>query len=645
MLELLNHSSDTVVGRLVVSAADDPLRQRLRLSSLLGSANVQPPGLPASAILVVRKLSDPSPHLLGSNQQSWFAPPEWERQVRDSIAHFVSLAARPARGDFAGSASAVLFWDRAELLSCLARDWCTGSIGTRWWWRLLLRNDFSFWNTWIGNPEYVPAAMELLARRNQAVEFASSLTEEQAQALTRRVVTTFALHELTSLFEISVGRTRTDEPAEVLVRSRDIEQTASLQTSQQQLSAPWRDRLPEVIASSLSDWPELFIGLTLMISRAPALVRTHSFARVVEQWQQRESVARREQAPAQQEKHREVLSTETVLDTFTSRSDSAPAEAKLAIDAIESRAARTISANEPPFADMVVKTVAHPFHQNASDKLLRDETKTVFDRPLAPSRDDAGALAAHSIDDPAFPHIEPTQAAIVSNERLPGAEEIAFADNQIETAPIEPTVSEVFEGVEIETELGGLFYLINLALYLDLYGDFTRPAEIGIELNIWDFVSLVGAELIEAAVADDPVWSLLATLAGRDDEMEIGDAFQPPAEWRPPTEWAPAIALEQLDEERRRDRFKIKAPVAIKLWLSRLMPYARARLRAALGVDINEDLGALVCRHVGTVRVTSAHVDVFFNLSEHPIELRMAGLDRDPGWVPAAGRFISFHYN
>jgi len=38
------------------------------------------------------------------------------------------------------------------------------------------------------------------------------------------------------------------------------------------------------------------------------------------------------------------------------------------------------------------------------------------------------------------------------------------------------------------------------------------------------------------------------------------------------------------------------------------------------------------------------HLDLFFELSEHPLEIRLAGLDRDPGWVPAAGRFVRFHY-
>jgi hypothetical protein len=82
-----------------------------------------------------------------------------------------------------------------------------------------------------------------------------------------------------------------------------------------------------------------------------------------------------------------------------------------------------------------------------------------------------------------------------------------------------------------------------------------------------------------------------------------------------------------------------------QVWLSRLMPYARARLRAALGPGAPEDPGPFVCRQHAIVRAGETYVEVFFNLSEHPIELRLAGLDRDPGWVPAAGRFISFHYN
>jgi len=42
--------------------------------------------------------------------------------------------------------------------------------------------------------------------------------------------------------------------------------------------------------------------------------------------------------------------------------------------------------------------------------------------------------------------------------------------------------------------------------------------------------------------------------------------------------------------------------------------------------------------------VTPSRLDLHFSLAGHPLEIRLAGLDRDPGWVPAAGRTIAFHY-
>ena len=48
----------------------------------------------------------------------------------------------------------------------------------------------------------------------------------------------------------------------------------------------------------------------------------------------------------------------------------------------------------------------------------------------------------------------------------------------------------------VETELGGVFYLLNLALFLGLYGDFTRPLEPGIALDPWTFLALLSRRLL-----------------------------------------------------------------------------------------------------------------------------------------------------
>ena len=82
----------------------------------------------------------------------------------------------------------------------------------------------------------------------------------------------------------------------------------------------------------------------------------------------------------------------------------------------------------------------------------------------------------------------------------------------------------------------------------------------------------------------------------------------------------------------------------VEWWLGCLLPYVRARLCAALGVNGAGALGRLVCEHGARVSVTATRLDVTFSLAGLPLEVRLAGLDRDPGWVPAAGRRVAFHY-
>jgi hypothetical protein len=52
-----------------------------------------------------------------------------------------------------------------------------------------------------------------------------------------------------------------------------------------------------------------------------------------------------------------------------------------------------------------------------------------------------------------------------------------------------------------------------------------------------------------------------------------------------------------------------------------------------------------VCRQDADVCVSQQRVEVRFALATHPLALRLSGLDRDPGWLPAAGREIAFNYD
>ena len=172
-------------------------------------------------------------------------------------------------------------------------------------------------------------------------------------------------------------------------------------------------------------------------------------------------------------------------------------------------------------------------------------------------------------------------------------------------APAEPVPSGAEPEVLVETQLGGIFFLTGFALRLGLIPDFSAPERRGLGLHPWELLSELGRRMLDGR-PDDPVWDLLEELAG-------GGAVP-----------GHAHALSQ--------------------WLDTVADYARARLAAALGVDRPEQVPDLLLRRPARVSVSPVHVDVLFPMAAHPIEIRLAGLDSDPGWLPAAGRHLRFRF-
>jgi hypothetical protein len=147
----------------------------------------------------------------------------------------------------------------------------------------------------------------------------------------------------------------------------------------------------------------------------------------------------------------------------------------------------------------------------------------------------------------------------------------------------------------IHSQYAGVFFLINVAFDLGLLEPWWRAAPTRRPFNVWHFLARVGRAFLPA-IMDDPLWPLLESLAGR----------------------------------------RIHSRASKRL-------VARIRRRLARGLDAG-DPPAFLLRRFGRIAVTAAHLDVFFPLAAHPVEIRIAGLDRDPGWIPAAGRHVSFHF-
>ena len=242
--------------------------------------------------------------------------------------------------------------------------------------------------------------------------------------------------------------------------------------------------------------------------------------------------------------------------------------------------------------------------------------------------------------------------------------------------------------VVIRSRYGGVFYLLNLGLYLGLYRDFSASSGEEIDLNIWDFVALLSYEFLGEDFKEDAAWNMLAQLAGRGDEKDFGHDFSAPDEWRVSPEWLKTFPTNKKwfwsksedrlivrhsenfcvidvpsdgSENQLENELKIYSEYfseieevtaeeylpklnAAQRWLKYLFEFAECRLLQALNLESRNDLNKVLFEKDATVAVSATHFEATFSLAELPLEVRFSGLDRNPGWIPAAGKYVEFHF-
>ncbi len=596
----------------------DPLAARLGAAQVLALAGDLSDAVPPAAILCVRRLADPQPGRVALAART--APPGWSRAVRDRVQDLARRAARPARDAVDGGAEAVIFADRAELLACLARDWCRGALG-RWWWPPLVGEGMgldTILRAWLDAPTHVAAALEHAASMRAAVGFVRRLPPPAARALFEAIASSHALTRLAGL------TARPAPPARAPARAGDAPGIEASGPASSPHAGPedlsWQAWAPEAGDITLRSDQQLVLGVALTVRRAPVHARSAAFASAVAAWW----------TPGVHVEHERAEPRPPAPDAET-----------------------MASAVTQPMS-IVDSSLVHP------DAGRAIEAGGVDVRVTAPHGGDRHEQVA-----PAGP-VRPVDAPR-------GARGGESAE----------------ERVAIETQYAGVFYLLNVALALELYGDFTRPAAPGLDLSIWDFVALVGQRLLPGeAIHRDPVWALLGALAGREPGEPPGAGFEPPHAWRIPPEWLHAFSAgDKWRWAAAGDRVRVRHPAGFLVldvprtsaraaaqvegelaaygararraaravtcvtpgdpldrWLAWLVPWVRARLARALGMPRRAGVGRTVCRVFGRVVATATRVDVVLPLADQPIAIRLAGLDRDPGWIPAADRVVAFEF-
>jgi hypothetical protein len=616
----------TRVGRLCVRGTSlDPLAVQRRAEAALTACRFGEIALPESAILCIRSFRDPLPgtlHLQGQNREANAA---WQQAAAAALEGLLRRAPRPALETVPAGADAVLFLSPAEMLVSLARDWCRSETGTRWWWRSLFpgaEGSSGVLRVWRERAEHVPAALHQLAGEAQAAPFLQALGPPAARALWVAVAEKFGLAALLAELEAAPSATPSEEKTAPPGTRSPCPEAAPAPRSPAR-SAPWRTWVAGHEEAGLTGDSLLLLVTGLLLYRAPVALRAPGFARQARAWMRstEAALAGPQPPPADDEATQESAEGGSPLALR-----SKPTPVRPPTDLASSQERSPVPAAQP---------VAFP-DPGLGSHLPKDPPVPLPPSPSEPFRQRPMTSAAVT-ESPGSVPLKEGEAAVPA---IPVAE----SQPPLAAKPAAETTTDVADALRcqiVETEFGGILYLINLGLFLNLYGDFTSPLKPGIALPIWDFVALVGRHLVGARLREDPVWALLARLSGRNPETEPGEGFLAPEDWPLPEDWADFCTTLPLDTE----PYGAAPAGPLIEWLDWLLPYLRWRLDRALGLDFPDQIAGLLCEQPACIRVTDARVEITFSLNRLPVQVRLSGLDRDPGWVPAAGRAIAFRYD
>jgi hypothetical protein len=655
----------------------EPVIARLTAEALASAVTDALPVLPPQSVLLLRRLELRLP----GHDVNRLPDAATRRQAvgaaRDLLAEACRNAVSPAREAAPQGAAAVLFGDEAELLACLARDALAGNLDS-WWWRSLLGRHFPRWRVaWHERPEAVPAALRLLARAGLERSVLAALTaadEERAdvekpapsaiaawpgtrrQALLRSAddagdspsrpppapvgVRHSPAAGLVSVQELAAASNTGDAlPTRPLAASsRSV--ASSAETASLASAAGGHAAVPFDPSPAAADHPPAAIAdrppppaataiasedapATPAAARAadpsPSVLRTASpsFSQTASQTASR---------TVPQTASPFVLPPPEPAERFAASPDSAtnPLPAGRASPA----------GDDPPLFSPAVSG-------NASQSVLQPVSAAVMASPDPQTEDRrAGSGAVWPTPSHASPIPPPLPlplpAALALAESVPGwpASESSTSPWPLDAGP-----------QLILSAYGRLLFLVNLLLGDDLYPDFTRPAERGFPVSLWRLLAWIGADLIGPAFAADPLSALLEGLSG--EEVPIPDVDFARA-WPIPA--AASQRFRPAARRRLRPRFRRPPPVPLSTSLiSWRALYRRSlcrRLAAALAIPPS-GLGRAICQEARPARlwVSAAELVVVLSLDDHPVEWRLAGLDRDPGYLPSVGRSLRFVFD
>ncbi len=629
-------------------ATTDPLRARLGLERALAAVSWSPTSLGPSSLLFVRRLSldlrRPT-HPVGDPARAF------AQQVSQAVSAQAAQAQRPWRHPEAASAPAVCFEDESELAACLWRDLLLRAVETGWWWPGVLRSRTP--RQWLSEQVFsqgmrlVPA-LTRLASQGWARSAVAQMDESERLTALRALQASHAMPGMTtSAHPGAMSSTRTiDELGERAALGAAPSGSRSAEAARPLELRRLLEVVPELQHFHGAPSAGRLLASALSVQRSPSWARSAGFQRALAALDEASS-------PVGNDRPSEAAET----DVSALRSNRQHVDPHGAV-------------HEPRWEATIEPFSAGP---STSDERVAPPTlrtsPTSADLPPAAMPDGVDESPASSRD-----AIAPTAHGTHAHGPR--------------RSPAEPVPGE--GPTVLDTRYGGLFYLLNVALALRLYGDFTMPRAPGLAWSPWNLLAWTGQAWFGQDLIADPLWRGLADLAGRPVSEPPIRSFETVPDWRlgpgdlaawpaqsalrvhatptrlrighaegfaiadvrridgmPPMSQARAVCDDLTpcrESALRRGAVASARGTAAARWLSHWRAYVDARLRAALGLARDIDPAALVARHRAQVQVSLSTVDVWLSLADLPLSVRIAGLDRDPGWMPALGRSVMFHF-
>lgn len=673
----------TRIQRLRVrNAREGGICMRLALSDLLSRADLHPAGFSPSAVLIVRCMADPLPGRVAPHRHT--IDVSWEQAARNVLAAISHQAARPALGAVPADAEAVLFADEGEMLACLALDMSLGQALGRWWWQAILRTLPSASSA--GLPALLrsraacSAVLHHLAERGRAAAFVEALAPEHAGAVLSAMCRAFDLpdfsfsstnwphwgdshgqaglkserrdfgaemmdaHYRSSIGDLLSAAGAQDRPPPGTERAHHAARGKSLRNAPPPTrQAPWEKWWPGQIPPGMTKERACLLGVALSLYSAPAAVRSDSFRNELHAWWQAAdpipSRSTSPPAPAIPRAHVEFPAGPVQNSRVDAVSSDGSESDQLAFPSAFVPPPPTRKC--PPEVKLVDSDIpgiaapgATPAHEIAPNQSLISEP---MERRASVSEDLIASPIANA-------HATPERQDQLGSQDFSGpAKQAAPPDTPL----------HLENGVD--THLGGVLYLINLMLRLDLPSCFEKDWRLASKIGAWGVLESLARGLLiddDYALSRDPIWTALAQLDWREPGELPGRDFVGAECLCLPADWRAQLAGEQ----NRQFAFPEIASVAGSLaeglhphltrWLEFVLPYIGVRLRQSFGLagTGNRDLQAALLLRRGRLYVTSTHVDLVMNLADVSVPIRMAGLDCNPGWLPEFGRVVLFHF-